>query len=121
MWQGMLRRCKNPKDFAYHNYGQRGITVCDRWKDINFFIEDMYPSYSVGLELDRIDVNGNYEPSNCRWVTRKQNMNNMRRNRIVEYKGIKKTVSEWSDELNISYKTLLSRLNRWSVEKSFTY
>lgn len=120
MWQGMLRRCKNPKDFAYHNYGQRGITVCDRWKDINLFIKDMYPSYNVGLELDRIDVNGNYEPINCRWVTRKQNMNNMRRNRIVEYNGVKKTVSEWSDELNIPYKTLLARLNRWNVEKSFT-
>jgi len=121
MWQGMLRRCKNPKDFAYHNYGGRGIKSCDRWKDINNFLEDMYSSYQPGLELDRINVNGDYEPENCRWVTRKQNMNNMRRNRIVEYNGISKTVSEWSDELDIHYKTLLARLNKWNVEKSFTY
>jgi len=121
MWQGMLRRCNDPKDFGYYNYGGRGIKVCHRWKDINNFLEDMYNSYKPGLELDRIDVNGNYEPENCRWVTRKQNMNNMRRNRIVEYNGIKKTVSEWSDELNIPYKRLLARLNNWDVEKSFTY
>jgi hypothetical protein len=121
MWQGMIRRCNDSKDFGYRNYGGRGIQVCDRWKDINLFIEDMYSSYSVGLELDRIDVNGNYEPNNCRWVTRKQNMNNMRRNRIVEYNGIKKTVSEWSDELSIPYKRLLARLNNWDVKKSFTY
>ena len=121
MWQGMIRRCSDPKDFGYRNYGGRGIQVCDRWKDINLFIEDMYPLYSIGLELDRIDVNGNYEPSNCRWVTRKQNMNNMRRNRIVEYNGVKKTVSEWSDELGIPYKRLLARLNNWDTEKSFTY
>jgi hypothetical protein len=121
MWQGMLRRCNNPKDFGYYNYGGRGIKACDRWKDINNFLEDMYSSYQPGLELDRINVNGDYEPENCRWVTRKQNMNNMRRNRIVEYNGIRKTVSEWSDELNIPYKRLLSRLNNWDVEKSFTY
>ena len=52
------------KDFGYKNYGGRGIQVCERWKDINLFIEDMYPSYSIGLELDRIDVNGNYESNN---------------------------------------------------------
>lgn len=121
MWAGMIRRCSDPKDFGYKNYGGRGIKVCDRWKNINLFIEDTYSSYVTGLELDRIDVNGNYEPHNCRWVTRKQNMNNMRRNRIVEYNGISRTVSEWSDELNIPYKRLLARLNNWDVEKSFTY
>jgi hypothetical protein len=120
-WQGMLRRCNNPNDFGYYNYGGRGIEVCNRWKDINNFLLDMYSTYQEGLELDRINVNGNYEPENCKWVTRKQNMNNMRRNRIVEYNGIKKTVSEWSDELNIPYKRLLARLNNWDVEKSFTY
>lgn len=121
MWRGMLRRCSDPKDFGYYNYGGRGIKVCDRWKDIELFLQDMYSSYSPGLELDRIDVNGNYELSNCRWVTRKQNMNNMRRNRIVEYKGVKKTVSEWADHLNIPYKRLLARLNNWDVETSFTF
>jgi len=120
-WQGMIRRCNDPNDFGYYNYGGRGIKVCDRWKDINNFLLDMYATYQEGLELDRINVNGNYEPDNCRWITRKQNMNNTRRSRYIEYNGITKTVSEWSDELNIPYKRLLARLNNWSVEKSFTY
>jgi hypothetical protein len=121
MWQGMLRRCNNPKDFGYYNYGARGIKVCDRWLDINNFIEDMYSSYKKGLELDRINNNYDYCKDNCRWVTRKQNMNNTRSNRLIDYNGITKTVSQWSDELNIPYKRLLSRLNNWTVEKSFTY
>jgi hypothetical protein len=120
-WQGMLRRCNNPNDFGYYNYGGRGIKVCDRWKDINNFLLDMYPTYQEGLELDRINVNGNYEPDNCRWITRKQNMNNTRTNRFIEYNGVTKTVSEWSDELNIPYKRLLARLNNWDIKKSFTY
>lgn len=120
-WAAMIRRCSDPNDFGYYNYGGRGIKVCDRWKDINNFLLDMYPIYKEGLELDRINVNGNYEPDNCRWITRKQNMNNTRRNRYIEYNGIIKTVSEWSDELNIPYKRLLARLNNWDVEKSFTY
>jgi hypothetical protein len=120
-WTGMIRRCSDPNDFGYYNYGGRGIKVCDRWKDISNFLLDMYTTYQEGLELDRINVNGNYEPDNCRWITRKQNMNNTRRSRYVEYNGITKTVSEWSDELNIPYKRLLARLNNWSVEKSFTY
>jgi hypothetical protein len=120
-WQGMLRRCNSPNDFGYYNYGGRGIKVCDRWKNINNFLLDMYPTYKEGLELDRINVNGNYELDNCRWITRKQNMNNTRKSRYIEYNGITKTVSEWSDELNIPYKRLLARLNNWSVEKSFTY
>ena len=120
-WTGMLRRCNDPNDFGYYNYGGRGIKVCDKWKDVGNFLLDMYPTYKEGLELDRINVNGDYEPDNCRWITRKQNMNNTRRSRYIEYNGIIKTVSEWSDELNIPYKRLLARLNNWSVEKSFTY
>ena len=120
-WTGMLRRCNDPNDFGYYNYGGRGINVCDRWKDINNFLLDMYSTYKEGLELDRINVNGNYELNNCRWITRKQNMNNTRRSRYIKYNDISKTVSEWSDELNIPYKRLLARLNNWSVEKSFTY
>ena len=121
MWQGMLRRCNNPKDDAYCNYGAREIKVCDRWYNIHNFINDMYPTYKKGLDIDRIDNSGNYEPSNCRWVTRKENMNNMRRNRVIEYKGESKSISEWSDYLKIPYKTLIARLNRWDIEKSFTH
>lgn len=121
MWQGMIRRCNNPKDENYHNYGLRGIKVCERWKNIKNFIDDMYPTYTKGMDIDRINNDGEYSIENCRWVTRKENMNNMRRNRIIEYQGVNRTVSEWSDFSGIPYKTLIARLNNWSVEKSFTY
>ena len=69
-WRDMKTRCYNENSKNYKNYGARGIKVCDRWLDIKNFIEDMYPSYQEGLTLDRIDVDGNYEPDNCRWTTR---------------------------------------------------
>ena len=68
-WASMIHRCHNPKARGYENYGGRGIKVCDRWHDVRNFIEDMYPTFKEGLMLDRINNNGNYEPSNCRWTT----------------------------------------------------
>lgn len=69
-WKSMKRRVFDAKYKAYKQYGGRGITICERWLDVKNFIDDMYPSYQEGLELDRIDNDGNYEPSNCRWATR---------------------------------------------------
>lgn len=80
VWNNILYRCN---DVTNKYYGGRGIKVCERWKDINLFIEDMYSTYSKQLEIDRIDNDGNYEPQNCRWVTKKENCNN-RRNNINE-------------------------------------
>ena len=107
----MKQRCFNKKDKGYKNYGGRGIIVCNEWSDkekgfINFYNWAVKNGYQEGLTIDRIDVNGNYEPSNCRWVTQQKQQLNKRTNRFLKYNGEIKTIKEWSEELNISYKIL---------------
>jgi hypothetical protein len=89
-WCGMIDRTTNKKHKAYKNYGGRGIVVCDRWKDVANFIEDMYPTYSEGLTIDRIDNDGNYEPSNCKWATREEQSLNKRKQKDTHsiYRGL---------------------------------
>lgn len=120
VWKSMIYRCENINDMNYFRYGARGIKVSKEWHNINTFVKDMEKSYLKGLQLDRINNDGNYSKDNCRWVTRKVNANNTRRNRYVIYKGVKKTVGEWSEYTDIPYATLINRLNSWDVEKVFT-
>ena len=77
VWEGMIQRCTNPKHSGFHNYGGRGITVCDRWRDVVNFHADMAPR-PPGLYLDRIDNDGPYEPGNCRWITMQEQHANRR-------------------------------------------
>jgi hypothetical protein len=79
----------------------------------------METTYKQGLQLDRKNNDGNYCKENCRWVSRKVNANNTRRNRFIEYNGITKTVGEWADITGIAYATLINRLNSWDLEKVF--
>jgi hypothetical protein len=102
-WEAMKARCLNNNNPAYHHYGGRGIKVCDRWIDSfpNFF-EDMGQRPSNKHSLDRIDNNGNYEPSNCRWATRREQARNTRFNNLVTINSVTKCVSEWAEDLNLS-------------------
>ena len=118
VWKSMMNRCEKLSDSNYFRYGARGIKVCDRWKDVNNFIKDMSSGYNNKLQLDRIDNNCNYEPSNCRWATRTENANNTRRNRWVEYNNISKTVGQWATFLQIPYHAMINRFNNWELEKA---
>lgn len=122
IWKSIVSRCTNPEDRAYPNYGGRGISVCEKWKNsIDLFIEDMGDRPSLKHSIDRIDNNGNYEPSNCRWATQKEQMRNTRSNVCLEYKGEIKCVSEWAEELGVNQRSLRNRIKRWGdIEKAFT-
>lgn len=108
-WATMLRRCDNPEQPNYRLYGGRGILVCARWKTFINFLQDMGEK-PEGMTIDRIDNNGNYELSNCRWATRKQQNNNNRHNRIVTLNNRKQTLQQWLDELEIPKSTIYSRI-----------
>lgn len=122
IWGGMKDRCSNPKYHGYMNYGGRGISVCEDWKEFtNFYEWSMSNGYQDNLSLDRIDVNGNYEPSNCRWTTMMVQSNNKRNNRFIEYNGERKTLKEWSRETGLSDACISERLKfGWSIEEAIT-
>lgn len=111
-WAAMRTRCNNPKGFRWEHYGGRGIKICDRWNDILKFAEDMGPKPSASHSLDRIDVNGNYSPENCRWASRSDQANNKRTSHFLEYKGEIKTISQWSASLNIPLWKFKSQLKK---------
>lgn len=110
-WNSMLRRCFDPRIRNFANYGGRGITVCQRWRDsFECFFEDMGTS-PKGMSLDRINNLGNYEPGNCRWATRIQQQNNTRYNVLIEFSGKTKTQSQWAREFGIDHKRISARIH----------
>ena len=124
IWTNMKSRCSNQEDHAYKYYGGRGITVCDEWKsDFQaFYYWAMANGYQDNLTLDRIDVNGNYEPSNCRWVSMKEQSLNKRSNHLITYNGETLTITQWADRLGIDKMVLFARINdyHWDIEKALT-
>lgn len=120
-WQAMKRRCLKTNDDHYQFYGERGIGVCTEWLNYEIFRDwALTNGYTDELTLDRIDVNGNYEPSNCRWVDRKIQANNKRTNHYITYNGITKSAQEWSDIYGIPASTLIFRHNHnWPSDKMF--
>jgi hypothetical protein len=117
VWAKMISRCFNKDDRNYRRYGARGITVCDRWRNsFESFFADMGRRPTQDHSIDRINNDGNYEPTNCRWATRDEQAVNRRTNRIVEYDGDRLTVSQWSRKVGIKAGTLRHRLvNGWSA------
>lgn len=124
VWRTMIRRCHDERVKSYKTYGKRGISVCQKWRDSYPIFKKwaIKKGYKFGLQIDRINNNGNYEPINCRWVTSKVNNNNTRNNTIMEFKGIKKPMNQWAEEMGINKATLSTRYNqlKWSVEKCLT-
>lgn len=119
IFERMKARCynKNVKEFKW--YGKRGIKICDEWLSdfMAFYNWSMSNGYNDTLTIDRINVDGNYEPSNCRWITQQEQLNNTRRNVHLKYKGKTQTLSQWADELGENKDKLWTRYHRgWSIK-----
>jgi hypothetical protein len=116
----MWSRCTNPNVPGYPNYGGRGIKVSKRWEQFENFIEDMGPRPS-GKRLGRIDIDGDYTPKNCRWMSLSESMNNRTDSTVLEYDGRQMSIADWARETGINPKTISARLRRgWSVADSLS-
>ncbi len=121
IWRGIKYRCTDPNCSCYSHYGGRGIAMCNEWlQSFDAFRQwSMQNGYSDNLTVDRIDNNGNYCPSNCRWITHSEQQRNRNNNIRIEHDGESKTISEWSRILGISDKTLYKRYNSAIKHKGF--
>lgn len=124
VWKSIKQRCFNPNNSSYHNYGGRGINICEEWKNdfMSFYNWSMKNGYKEGLTIDRINNDGNYEPSNCRWTTRLVQCNNTRVNKYVTINNETKSVADWCRHYNISYSLVHQRYKRfnWDIIKAIT-
>lgn len=119
VWTGMKRRCNSPASTGYENYGGRGISYHPDWENFETFFIDVVKGYKKGLQLDRINNNGNYQPGNVRWADRVQQMRNVRTNRIIEYNGQSLTLAEWAESLNVEYNKFHGYFYRHSFEIAY--
>ena len=125
IWHSMYCRCYYKTTNQYKNYGGKGIKVCEEWKHIDGFIKfynwSMGNGYTDELTLDRIDNNKDYEPSNCRWITNKEQANHRTNNVFYTINGITKTSKQWCEKYGVSQTTFKDRLKRgWTIEEALT-
>ena len=126
IWNMMKQRCENPKSKSYKNYGGRGIRVCNEWKNNfqSFYDWAINNGYNENLNgndctIDRISVNGNYEPTNCRWVNKKFQANNKRNNHFISYRGETHTIAQWEEKLGINNRVFYQRLKLgWGIDET---
>lgn len=120
-WCHMRRRCYNKNTPQYDDYGGRGIVVCDRWNSYALFLEDVGRAPTPNHSLDRKDTNGNYEPGNVKWSTRKEQNENKRSNVIITINGVSMTLQAWSNHYGIDRNTVSFRIKKkWPKELWFT-
>lgn len=124
IWSGIKARCYTKNNKAYDRYGGRGISMCQEWKDnfVAFYKWAMDNGYLDDLSIDRINVNGNYEPSNCRWSTPKEQSDNKRCNILITISGITLDLQQWCDKIGINRSTVNTRVRicGWDYEKALT-
>lgn len=116
VWLVIRQRCVNPKCKEYKWYGARGIKMCERWNDFQLFYDDIGVNYKHGLQIDRINGDGNYEPGNCRLVTSKENNRNRRNNRCVPYRGRMVCISELAEILNVTVSKITYALKKLGID-----
>lgn len=124
IWKAMKQRCLNPNSKSYSNYGKRGIKICEEWLNNyqSFYTWSINNGYKEDLTIDRINNDGNYEPSNCRWVDRLTQCNNTRQNKLYEINGVNKTIHQWALEYNVPVQRVRQRVyvHKWDILKALT-
>lgn len=120
IWSGIIARCTKPRIKNYHNYGGRGITVCERWRSFDAFFTDMGPRPSPKHSVDRIDNDRGYSPDNCRWSTKREQLRNTRRNVNITIDGITRCTTEWAELKGIHPNLIYYRINElhWDPVKA---
>lgn len=120
VWRTMRARCLYSKSKEFHNYGGRGITICERWNFFPNFVEDM-GTRPAGYQIERINNDGNYEPSNCKWATPSEQSNNRRVCHHLSFDGKRMTLTQWAKTLNVSKHLIMGRIRRgWKTEDILT-
>jgi hypothetical protein len=121
VWRGVIQRCTNPKCPSWARYGGRGITVCERWREFENFLEDMGERPSGAHMIERTNNDGDYEPSNCEWATRPKQYRNRHDNRMLTHNGETLCLTDWATRGKLSVQALHYRLRKgWSMEDALT-